>query len=126
MKLKMMKCPNCGSSSFTESGGKVVCRYCGNEFSSERYSFASDEVRDKYERAIEARTELQFDNAIRILSALSSKLPECAEIHYQSVLARLGVSFVEEDGQKNARDARQNMPPGRGVSFAPHDWRCAA
>ena len=106
MEPKMMKCPNCGSSSFTESGGKIVCRYCGNEFSSERYSFASEEVRDKYERAIEARTELQFDNAIRILSALSNKLPECAEIHYQSVLARLGVSFVEEGGQKKVTISR--------------------
>ncbi len=104
--LKQDRCPNCNSPSLHEHGGKIVCDYCRSAFSVARYSFLDEEIQAKYNRAIEYRVEMRFDDAIRVLDTLIRKIPDCAELYYQALLARLGVSFVDEAGQNKVTISR--------------------
>lgn len=106
MKLEAIRCSVCGADKISERNGIIECPYCGATYSKERYSFLDENIKSSYNRALEYRLELRFDDAIRVLDSLINKLPDCSELYYQALLARLGVSFVEENGKQKITVSR--------------------
>jgi uncharacterized Zn finger protein (UPF0148 family) len=47
-----MICKNCGSNTFVEKNGKMVCEYCGSEFETEKKNstYVTQEDYDRYHR----------------------------------------------------------------------------
>ena len=99
MMLKQESCPNCLSNSIIEKNGKLYCTTCMSEFTKGRYSFTDDVIQNKFERAIEYRTILKFDESLEILDYLIELYPTCVELYYQRVLSKFGVQFVQENDE---------------------------
>lgn len=94
---KVLKCPSCGgqSVSYDTVKGAYHCEHCGGFF-----HLAEDEkTRGLFEEVTRLRNLMNFEDALEILEEEESIHPDNAEIYFAKILARYGVTYVDEEGK---------------------------
>lgn len=83
-------CSTC-CSPLTEKNGKYICRYCGNTYESNSPALAGE-----FQEIASRRQLREFIQAEELCKELLKKQPESSEGYWQSLLAELGVVYVQE------------------------------
>ena len=91
-----LRCPSCGSPhvSYDSVKGAYYCESCNSFFSS------SDDVSLKglFEETSRLRNAMNFEEALERLEQEESKHSDNAEIYFGKILARYGVTYVDDAG----------------------------
>ena len=103
--IEKFRCLNCYGDRCYEIGNLKICDYCGSKFSNKRYDF-SDAEAINLNHAILERKKGNFDESSSCLETLIDENDSVAEYYYQNILAKLGVNFVDDDGNKRITVSR--------------------
>ena len=95
------RCPSCTSDEliFNQLTKTWKCAFCGSEFKREEDQF----LNNKIDEASELRNHLDFDEALELLEEYIEKYPEVAELYFQRILSRYGVTYVDEDENRSSK-----------------------
>jgi len=106
---QLLKCPNCGSIDFTESGQLHICKRCG---SANNFARHSDDVMLSLSAAFMDRQKARFADARSIYDDILRRAPDCHEAYFGLFLCDYSVLF-ESDG------AGEKFPSFYGVKKTP-------
>lgn len=101
--LSRICCPNCNSKRLAEDGLFVRCLSCRSKFEAKRYEFEDENVSFEFYKAVTERNELRFDDAEITLSNLLEHKQDNPDIYYQMILAKLGVKYVDDYGERTEK-----------------------
>ena len=103
--VEKFRCLNCYGDRCHEIGNLKICDYCGSKFSEKRYEFSASEA-SNLNLAILDRKRGDFDESSSRLETLIDENDNVAEYYYQNLLAKLGVNFVDDNGDKKITVSR--------------------
>ena len=95
------KCPSCTGDEliFNQLDHTWKCTFCGSVFKKEEDQFLGGRI----DEASELRNHLDFDEALELLDELIEKYPTNAELYFQRILSRYGVTYVDEDENRSSK-----------------------
>ncbi|MCH5162065.1 MAG: leucine-rich repeat protein [Clostridiales bacterium] len=91
---KITKCLTCGGDLAPDNSGIPTCIYCGRQNKDAAGGFSHE-----LEEIVKRRQLREFIQAEELCRELQSKQPENAEVYWQTMLATLGVVYVQEGGK---------------------------
>ena len=94
---EVLKCPQCGgqSVSYDTVKGAYYCEHCNCFFSASE----DKKTRGLFEEVTRLRNLMNFEDALEILEEEESRHSDNAEIYFAKILARYGVTYVDEKGR---------------------------
>ena len=93
--MTIFKCKMCGGDMTVDrSTGIAVCDYCGTKQTLPQFTDESSEL--LYNRGNSYLMQNEFDKAENIFNQLLSINPQDAEIYWDLVMCRYGVTFVKD------------------------------
>lgn len=107
--MSLLKCKCCGGDLNVKEGDKVVtCPYCGSQ---QTIPDEKDEqVLKIYARGNRLRSQGEFDKAYSTYSQLLSEGKENAEVYWNLLLCKYGITYVDDyDGKKKPTMNRRSM-----------------
>ena len=116
--MQAIKCKYCGGSIALSSANHGYCTYCGQEvtFPSSR----DERVLSMYERANHFRAQGEFDRAYSAYQHLVEENNTDAELHWNLLLCRYGVEYVEDKRVSSEElNIREYKPTISRMSFEP-------
>ncbi len=98
--MGLFKCKCCGADLHVKEGDKVVaCEYCGSAQTIPNSQDAN--VLSVYMRGNSLRNQGEFDKAYAVFSKLSDSESSDAEVYWNLLLCKYGITYVEDyDGKK--------------------------
>ena len=92
--VAMTKCTQCAGELVPNRQGGYVCKYCGTV-----YHGVVEGYNEEIEEIIKLRQMREFIKAEEACELLLKTQPENSEAHWQMLLTRYGVVYVEEEGK---------------------------
>lgn len=88
------KCLTCGGDLFPDGHGVPTCDHCGRQYPDATGSFSHELTEIAHRRQLR-----EFIQAEELCRELQLKQPESSEVYWQTLLATLGVVYVQEESK---------------------------